>query len=180
MKSSAKKNEKGMTLIEVMISLSIVTVMIGLVTGALANYLRVTAAGRNTVEIVGAHEKILRMTREDLRQSSSNRSSQQKWWIEDGGKTLRLNKLTNFTLDGNGNPILTWSPDIVYTLDADGFITKKEGADDAVRIAGNVTELTFTEIDNGRVQITLTNQTGNLERNTQSTLTTIIEVTPQN
>jgi hypothetical protein len=153
--------------------------MIGLVTGVLANYLRVTAAARNSVEIVGQHEKILRKIRTDLQQSSANRFDE-KYWIEDAGKTIRLKRLTGFSLDSDGNPLLAWSADIIYTLDADGFVTRSEGGAAAAKISGNVTNLLFTEIDNGRVQIDLTNYTGNPARNTQTTLTTAIEVTPQN
>jgi Tfp pilus assembly protein PilE len=173
-------NEQGLTIIEIMIALTIITIMIGLVTGALADYLRVTAAASNTVQVVGQHEKILRKLREELQQSSSNRSSQKQWWIEDAGKTLRFRKFTSFTLDADGDPIITWSSDIVYTLDANGFITRSEGGGAPVEIAGNVVELLFTELDNGRVGISLTNETGSTGRNTTAIISTAIEVTPQN
>jgi len=168
-----------MTIIEVMITLTIVTLMIGLITGVMANYLRITATSRNTVNIIGWHEKILRGLREELRQSSANRLSQQQWWIEGGGSTLRLRKLENFALDGDGNPLFTWSSDIVYTLDADGTVNRtQDGVTNG--IASYVTELTFTELANGRVKIRLTNQLGNPDSAQSSTLTTEIEVTPQN
>ena len=178
MDSSSRGAQPGFTVVEVMISLTIITVMVGLVSGALANYLRITAGARNTIEIVGAHEKVLRLIRDELRQSSANRLTE-KYWIEGGGSTLRLKKLTSFALDADGKPQLAWSSDIAFTLDGEGFVTRsQDGA--TLRIAGKATELSFTEIDNGRVRIQLTNQTGVAERNTLSTLTTVIEVTPQN
>jgi hypothetical protein len=169
-----------MTLIEIMISLTIITMMVGLVTGSLANYLRITAAAGNTVYVVSQHEKILREIRADLRQSSTNRSSLQKWWIEDAGVTLRLKKLVGFTLLTGGNPSLTWSDDIVYTLTADGKVIRQEGVAAPVGISGDVSQLLFEELANGRVRITLTNEYGDVNRNTRSSLTTAIEVTPQN
>ncbi len=170
----------GMTLVEIMITLTIITLMMGLVSGALANYLRVTAAARSTIQIVGSHEKILRVLRDDLRQSSTNRSSHKRWWVEDDGKRLRLQKLTGFCLGPDGNAVLAWSSDdIVYALDKEGFVTRAQfGA--TRRIAPGVSELVFTEIDNGRVRVKLTNVCGNDEAGTLTTLSTEIEVTPQN
>ena len=173
-----REKSRGMTIIEVMISLTIVTMMIGLVTGALANYLRMTAAVRNTVEIVGQHEKILRMIRSEMEQSSANRF-QKQWWIEGGETTLRFKKLSGFVVDAGGNPSMSWSSDIAYGLDAEGFVTRTQNGV-TEKIAGNVTELRFTEIDNGRVRINLTNERGNLERNTRTVLSTAAEVTPRN
>lgn len=172
-------SRQGMTIIEVMISLAIITIMIGLIAGTLANYLRMTAAARNTVEIVGKHEKILRKMRGELRQSSSNRLSQKQWWIENDGRQLRLRKLAGFAIDAGGNPQLTWSSDIIYTSDAEGFVTRTQDGS-TVRVTDRVIELTFTEIENGRVRIDLTNEAGDPTRNTQSILKTTIEVTPQN
>jgi len=168
-----------MTLVEIMISLTIITMMVGLVTGALANYMRTTTAAGNTVYVVSQHEKVLREIRADLLQSSTNRSSLQKWWIEDAGKTLRLKKLVGFSLGSNGDPILAWSDDIVWTLTGDR-ITRAEGATPAVSKAGDFTQLLFEELPNGRARITLTNRFGDTARNTRSTMTTAIEVTPQN
>ncbi len=172
--------QRGVTFVEIMISLTIITMMVGLVTGSLANYMRTTAAAGNTVSVVGRHERILGEIRADLRQSSSNRSSLRKWWIEDGGKTMRLKKLAGFSLDPGGGPVLAWSDDIVYTLVGGGRITRTEGAGPAKSIAGGVTLIMFEELDNGRVRITLTNAFGDTKRNTRSSLTTAIEVTPQN
>ena len=170
---------RGMTLIELMISLSIITVMVGLISGALANYLNLTTAARNAVNLVGHHERVVRQIRQDLLQSSTNRSSQKQWWVEDGGKTLRLRKLAGFALDSKGAPSLAWSSDVTYSLDSDDFVTRTQDGT-ATRIAGSFTQLTFEEIDNGRVRITLSNQMGSAARNTLSTLATTIEVTPLN
>jgi prepilin-type N-terminal cleavage/methylation domain-containing protein len=172
------RQQRGMTLVEVMISLTIITLMVGMVTGTLANYLMVTATARNTVEIVGAHERVLRRIRDELCQSSANRFNPQ-WWIEDGGQTLRLRKLSGFALNPKGNPSLTWSSDIVFSLNDNGVVTREQDSS-TTDIAGRITELEFTEIPDGRVQVKLTNQIGSEERNTLSTLSTTIEITPLN
>jgi hypothetical protein len=169
-----------MTLVEIMITLTIITLMMGLVSGALANYLRVTAAARNTLQAVGSHEKVLRLLRNDLRQSSTNRSSRKRWWIEDEGRKLRLQKLTGFCLGPDGQVVLAWSSDdIIYTLEEEGFVTRTQfGATN--KIARGVSELVFTEIDNGRVRVKLINVCGDEKAGTLTTLSTEIEVTPQN
>jgi len=170
----------GMTLVEIMITLTIITLMMGLVSGALANYLRVTASARNTLQAVGGHEKVLRLLRNDLRQSSTNRSSHKRWWIEDDGRKLRLQKLTGFCLGPDGHVVLAWSTDdIIYKLDEDGFVTRTQFGG-TVRIARGVSELIFTEIDNGRVRVKLSNLCGNEKTGTLTTLSTEIEVTPRN
>ena len=178
MKDAISKEQRGFTIIEVMISLTIITVLVGLVSGAMANYLRSTTAARNTVDIVGRHELVLRRIREELRQSSANRFSE-KYWIEDGGTTMRLNKLIGFAVDAQGRVTMTWSTDIVYTLTAGGIVTRSQDGN-TVDIAGGITALEFTELANGRVQIRLANEAGTDVRKTRARLDTTIEVTPQN
>lgn len=178
MNGTAGRNQRGLTIIEMMISLTIIVVLVGLVSGAMGNYLRATTAARNTVDIVGRHELVLRRIREELRQSSANRFTE-KYWIEDGGTTMRLNKLIGFTVDAQGRVTMTWSTDIVYTLNADGIVTRSQDGN-TVDIAGGITALEFTEIANGRVQIRLANEAGADATNTRARLDTTIEVTPQN
>lgn len=131
------RNQKGFTLTEMMVSVSVFSLMILLTT-------MILRGGEEQAQIIGAKMTLQESARESLYRMATEirEASPSRVTISNGGRTLTIRIPASVDTSGS----ITWSSPIVYQIGGTGnqLLRRDMGTGQATVLANDIQSLTFT------------------------------------
>jgi len=189
------KNEKGFTLVEVVLATAIMLVVMGAIIQLFISHLRAGQATDNYLMVSEHNQRALQKMAEEIRGTdyelvnvsfSGSQGTKTLPSLTPGGSsvsvvlydTITFKRITGFDTTTASQ---TWTDDITYRLNtADKQVERVEGAGAPTMLAGYATALSFYNAP-GRIGILLTTSHGDFgERATGALVENRIEIYPEN